>query len=101
MTTPAQTPFAIETDRLTKIYGSGNTEVVAMRDATMQVRQLPEPKHIDDQIEWLDDGNILYAVGHSPSASVRRADIWRLAIDGASPPSMFLPDAESPAVVRP
>ncbi len=31
--------LAIETDRLTKIYGSGNTEVVAMRDATMKVRR--------------------------------------------------------------
>jgi putative ABC transport system ATP-binding protein len=30
--------FAIETDKLTKVYGSGNTEVVAMRDATMCVR---------------------------------------------------------------
>jgi Tol biopolymer transport system component len=29
--------------------------------ATMTVRQLPESKHIDDQIEWLDDGHILYA----------------------------------------
>lgn len=32
-------PYAIETIGLTKIYGSGNTEVKAMRDATMQVRQ--------------------------------------------------------------
>ena len=32
-------PFAIETDRLTKIYGSGNTEVVAMRDASINVRR--------------------------------------------------------------
>ena len=31
-------PLAIETRRLTKVYGSGNTEVVAMRDATMAVR---------------------------------------------------------------
>jgi len=31
--------FAIETQKLTKIYGSGNTEVVAMRDASMQVRR--------------------------------------------------------------
>ena len=69
--------------------------------ATMAVRQLPEPKHIDDQIEWLDDGHILYAVGHSTSAALRRADVWTLAIDGASPPAMFLADAESPAVVRP
>jgi hypothetical protein len=87
-----------------KRYGSGFDawwQPAVLDLAAMQVRQLPEPKHIDDQIEWLDDGNILYAVGHSPSANVRRADIWRLAIDGASPPSMFLPDAESPAVVRP
>ncbi len=67
---------------------------------TMTVRQLPEPKHIDDQIEWLDDRHILYAVGHSTSSSVRRADVWQLAIDGATPPSIFLPDAESPAIVR-
>jgi len=33
-----QNPFAIEIQNLTKIYGSGNTEVVAMRDASMQVR---------------------------------------------------------------
>jgi putative ABC transport system ATP-binding protein len=32
-------PYAIEAERLTKIYGSGNTEVVAMKDATMKVRQ--------------------------------------------------------------
>ncbi len=30
-------PLAIEAQALTKIYGSGNTEVVAMRDASMQV----------------------------------------------------------------
>ena len=31
--------LAIETKALTKIYGSGNTEVVAMRDASMKVHQ--------------------------------------------------------------
>lgn len=30
--------FAIETQELTKVYGSGNTEVIAMQDASMQVR---------------------------------------------------------------
>jgi len=30
---------AIETKEVTKIYGSGNTEVVAMRDASMQVQR--------------------------------------------------------------
>lgn len=32
-------PLAIDAVELTKIYGSGNTEVVAMRDASMQVAQ--------------------------------------------------------------
>jgi len=31
--------LAIETRRLTKVYGSGNTEVIAMRDVTMSVRR--------------------------------------------------------------
>jgi len=31
--------FAIQTHELTKIYGSGNTEVVAMRDASVNVRR--------------------------------------------------------------
>ncbi len=31
--------LAIETMSLTKIYGSGNTEVVAMRDATVEIRR--------------------------------------------------------------
>ena len=66
----------------------------------MCIRDSPEPKHIDDQIEWLDDATILYAVGHSTSSAQRRADVWKLAIDGSSPPSIFLADAESPAIVR-
>lgn len=31
------TNFAVETDKVTKVYGSGNTEVVAMREASMRV----------------------------------------------------------------
>jgi hypothetical protein len=68
---------------------------------TMELRQLSKSQHMDDQIEWLDEGHILYAVSHSISAAQRRADVWTLAIDGGSPPSLFLPDAESPAVIRP
>jgi len=69
--------------------------------ATRDVRLLSEPRHIDDQIEWLDEGHILYAVGHSISAALRRSDIWMLSTDGVSAPALFIADAESPAVVRP
>ncbi|NND96682.1 MAG: ABC transporter ATP-binding protein [Pirellulaceae bacterium] len=37
MTASTTSDLAIETHELTKIYGSGNTEVVAMRDASMTV----------------------------------------------------------------
>ncbi|MBL4885356.1 MAG: ABC transporter ATP-binding protein [Planctomycetaceae bacterium] len=37
MTNSKQAKYVIETESVTKIYGSGNTEVVAMRDASMQV----------------------------------------------------------------
>lgn len=39
MTRPMNQPVAIETRRLTKVYGSGNTEVIAMRDASMAVHR--------------------------------------------------------------
>ena len=39
MTQNGTKPLAIDAIGLTKIYGSGNTEVVAMRDASMQVAQ--------------------------------------------------------------
>lgn len=39
MTEELKDTFAIETKKITKIYGSSNTEVVAMKDASMQVRR--------------------------------------------------------------
>jgi putative ABC transport system ATP-binding protein len=39
MNVPMSDDLAIETRKLTKVYGSGNTEVVAMRDASMSVRR--------------------------------------------------------------
>ena len=39
MNASQDSPFAIEAVLLTKVYGSGNTEVVAMKGASMQVRR--------------------------------------------------------------
>jgi hypothetical protein len=73
----------------------------AILDLTSKtIHLLPEPRHVDDQIEWLDDAHVLYGLGHSLSASVRRSDVWELAADGSSAPVLFLADAESPAIVR-
>jgi len=56
-----------------------------------------ETRYIDDQVEWLDDRHLLYAI---PRRTTTMADVWVAAIDGAEPARIFLPQAESPVVVR-
>jgi hypothetical protein len=55
-----------------------------------------EARRIDDQVEWLDAGHILYSVPGTTSIS----DVWVAPIDGSGPARIFLPEAESPIVVR-
>jgi hypothetical protein len=52
---------------------------------------LAETRSVDDQVEWLDDGRILYGL---------RGDIWVVRADGRGRPRIFIPNALSPAVVR-
>jgi hypothetical protein len=52
---------------------------------------LAETRSVDDQVEWLDDGRILYGL---------RGDIWVVRADGKGRPRLYIPDALSPAVVR-
>ena len=48
-----------------------------------------ETHTIDDQVEWLDDNNVLYAYA---------AHIWVAPVDGGSAPTVFASEAYSPAV---
>jgi Tol biopolymer transport system component len=52
---------------------------------------LAETRSVDDQVEWLDDGRILYGL---------LGDIWVVRADGKGRPRIYIPDALSPAVVR-
>jgi len=52
---------------------------------------LAETRSVDDQVEWLDDGRILYGL---------QGDIWVVPGDGSGKPRVYLEDALSPAVVR-
>jgi len=56
-----------------------------------------ETRRIDDQVEWLDSAHVLYAVTGG-TASI--TDVWVAPIDGSAPARLFLPQAESPVVVR-
>lgn len=58
---------------------------------------LPEPKNVDDQVEWLDDSTLLY--GLAREGAVGDSDVWSIASSGAAAPSLFLEHGWSPSVV--
>lgn len=57
---------------------------------TLKETPLAEQQSVDDQVEWLDDGRILYG---------RDGAVWVVQADGSGEPGVFLPNALSPAVV--
>jgi hypothetical protein len=59
-----------------------------------------ELRSVDDQSEWLDDEQVLYALPRSVAGS-GSSDVWMARADGAGSPRLFVPDASSPCVVRP
>jgi hypothetical protein len=66
---------------------------------------LAETRNVDDQVEWLDDGQVLYGrgrqAGNDPNTFIGdETDVWVVPADGSGQPRIFLPRAWSPAVVR-
>jgi hypothetical protein len=57
----------------------------------MRDTPIPDDRAIDDQVEWLDDGRILYGASQQ---------VWVAPADGSGPPRRFLAQAESPAVLH-
>jgi len=60
-----------------------------------------ETRSIDDQIEWLGNDELAYAMpdDNDTPGGLANASIWRLAADGSSPPQRLLRAASSPALV--
>lgn len=58
---------------------------------TMRETPLAEPRSVDDQAAWLDNGHVLYAVDGST---------WVVPADGSGKPQRYVAGAASPAVVR-
>ena len=65
---------------------------------TLEETALAESRSVDDQVEWLDDGNVLYALPKETGSPI--ADVWVLPADGGGRPEIFLDQASSPAVLR-
>lgn len=61
---------------------------------------LAETRSVDDQLEWLNESHVLYALPEKPDATTARMDVWTAPLWSKEPPRLFLPAAYSPAVVR-
>lgn len=67
--------------------------------ATLTERSIAaETRSIDDQLEWLDDGHVMYATTRSSQSPI--ADVWVASVSGSEPTRLLAPEAESPIVVR-
>jgi hypothetical protein len=81
-----------------KLTSTGTWQLTVLDLATMQETPLAERESIDDQAEWLDNERVLYQkADHTPA---RRLSVFVVPTDGSGQPEIFLPKAESPAVVR-
>ena len=60
---------------------------------------LAEVRHVDDQVEWLNNQEILYAMPDESAPTARVTDIWKVSADGSGTPELFLKEAFSPAVL--
>lgn len=65
--------------------------------ATDKETLMPDDRNIDDQVEWLDDDTLLYAL---PGERAGDSDVWAMPADGSGAPELFIAHASSPSVVR-
>lgn len=79
----------------------GGFDLVARRLFTAEEWLVGETRSVDDQVEWLDNDTILYALhaeGTDPATTTQpEFDIWSIDIAPGSTPRLFLPNADSPA----
>ena len=94
---PDQTKIAYKKRLDSKARGVWRLAVLDLR--TGQESLLAEPRSVDDQVEWLDDGRLLYALSR-PGSEATTSDVWVVPADGTGAPTVFIPEASSPAVVR-
>ncbi|MBA2390783.1 MAG: hypothetical protein H0V67_11075 [Geodermatophilaceae bacterium] len=76
---------------------TGDAPLVMLDLRSGAITPLGETRPVDDQVTWLDDDTVAYAVGQGASSFVD-FDIWAVSVDGGQP-RLIVPDAASPSVV--
>jgi hypothetical protein len=78
--------------------GTAHWAIAVLDLETNEETVLNDSRSIDDQVEWLDDDTLLYAVPRAEAAG--DSDVWALPADGSGASALFIPHASSPSVVR-
>ena len=63
---------------------------------TLEDKFVADTRNVDDQVEWLDDDTVLYAVDDNFGP----LDTWAAPADGSGKPRLFIQAGDSPTVVR-
>lgn len=77
----------------------GQWRIAVYDVVTGQETVVAETRSVDDQVEWLDNTTVLYALPRVGSEATT-SDVWQVPADGTGAPSVFIPQASSPAVVH-
>lgn len=79
----------------------GDWRIAVLDLASGRETVLAEDRSVDDQVEWLDDHRILYAMPRDDGTpGLLGSDVWVVPDDGSGTPQVLIKDASSPAVVR-
>jgi hypothetical protein len=82
------------------VKGSQVTWTLSVLDlATGRETPLPEQRSVDDQLEWLDNDHLLYALPDSEAASLVM-NLWIIPADGGGEARLYLKSASSPSAMR-
>jgi hypothetical protein len=82
-----------------KEFRDGRFQLVAIDVVSGTRRDLGETRSVDDQVEWADDDNILYALPNADEGTDAQPvfDVWALNVAPGSEPQLVIPFADSPA----
>jgi hypothetical protein len=77
----------------------GDWRVAVLDLASGRETMLAEDRSVDDQVEWLDDGRVIYGLP-GEGAAAGETNVWTVPADGTGDPALLIEKAWSPAVVR-
>lgn len=81
--------------------GYGGWQVGVLDLASGNVRLLAaEARSVDDQVEWIDNRELAYALPDEGPQQSASTNLWALRADGQSAPRQLLSAANSPAAMR-